>query len=593
QVLNAVKDIGYLGLELKSSAEVNIVKHEGLEKIAVQKLPKNLFERSLKPLIFGFKYLNHPYSLELDIQRHPKVPVTMAVIDAANAVSFFTEDGKIVHRIIYEVRNQLKQFLKIRLPEDAELWSVFVGDKPSEPAREEDLLYIPLIRSIEEGQRLRPFKVEIVYYQKTGPFTAYGQRSVSLPGMTEIMVSKILWSLYLPKDYDFLYFSGTLEKERLARGIRPVMGCSYPAFKRSHRLYSVIPEGTLEQPAEFFDEEGQAIEGEDKKEWSLKEEEKAGFHKFKASRKDMMRQQAIERGFIPRQEKMPEPQKPTTPISPDTERIASGYDTAVMSIPISIPVSGQLYRFAKTVVRQEPLVINMVYTREWIMSVIGWFILLLVICILFALRKRLYGLGEYLQRASHYIGNGFTKIKLITGKMFNASLTPLILAGFVIAAFFTCHFMLAFFILLAGLCVVIHQRACWFTGLTKEEKPHTLKKEVPLKTTSQEAPPPETPSPETPSAETPSPEAPSSETPSPEMKAQPKKRGWLRGILLSLGIIIFVFGIIFFIITSRGRYRNYRIILLTGIFAIMYYTILIGWWLIKRLIGSIRRKRGL
>ncbi|MGA1841966.1 MAG: hypothetical protein ACMUIU_15210 [bacterium] len=578
QVLDAVKDIGYLGLELKSSAEVNIVKHEGLEKIAVQKLPKNLFERSLKPLIFGFKYLKHPYNLELDIRRHPKVPVTMAVIDAANAVSFFTGDGKIVHRIIYEVRNQLKQFLKIRLPEDAELWSVFVGDKPSEPVREKDLLYIPLIRSTEEGQRLRPFKVEIVYYQKTGPFTTYGQRSVSLPGVTEIMVSKILWSLYLPKDYDFLYFSGTLEKERLARGIRPIMGCSYPAFKRSHRLYSVMPEGTVEQPAEFFDEEGRAVGGEDKKEWSLEEEEKAGFQKFKLYKKDMMRQQAIEKGFVPRPEKIPEPQKPTTPVSTDSERIVSGYDTAVMSIPISIPVSGQLYRFAKTVVRQEPLVINMVYTREWIMSVIGWFILLVIVCILFALRKRLYGLGKHLQRASHYIGNGFTKLRLMTGKMFNSALTPLILAGFVIAAFFTCHFLLAFFILLAGLCVVIHQRAYWFTGLTKDEKPSIPKKEVPPKTTTQETPPPEIPS---------------HETPPPETRVQPKKKGWLRGILLSLGAIIFVLGCIFFIITSRGRYRNYHIIFLAGMFAILYYTVLFGWWLIKLLISIIRRRRGL
>ena len=78
---------------------------------------------------------------------------------------------------------------------------------------------------------------------------------------------------------------------------------------------------------------------------------------------------------------MPEPQKPTTPISQDAERIVSGYDTAVMSIPVSIPVSGKLYRFAKTVVRQEPLVVSMVYTWDWIMSAIGWFIFLVIVCI--------------------------------------------------------------------------------------------------------------------------------------------------------------------------------------------------------------------
>jgi hypothetical protein len=251
-----------------------------------------------------------------------------------------------------------------------------------------------------------------------------------------------------------------------------------------------------------------------------------------------------------------------------------------MSIPISIPVSGQLYRFAKTVVRQEPLVINMVYTRDWIMSAIGWLIFLVIVCILFALQKRLCGLGKYLQKASHYIENGFAKFKLMMSKAYNASLTPLILGGVIIAAFFTWHFLLAFFVFLAGLCVVVHQRAYWLPGKTEEEKPQTLKKEVP----------PEVPSPEVPSAETPSPEA-----PSPETKAQPKKRGgWLKGILLSLGAIVFVLGCMIFIISSRGRYRNYRIIFSAGIFAFLYYMVLFGWWLINRLISLIRNgKKGL
>ncbi|MGA1875008.1 MAG: hypothetical protein ACMUIA_05335, partial [bacterium] len=391
KVLKAVRDTGYIGMELRSSAEVTILSHEGLEKIAVPKLPQPLFRRALKPLIYGFRYSQHPHTIELDIERHPKVSVTMAVVDAVNAVSFFAGDGKVVHRIVYEVRNQLKQFLKVQLPEGSELWSVLVGDKPAEPAREKDVLYIPLIRSQEHGQRLKPFNVELVYYQKDYPFSAYGRTSVFLPEVIEVIVSKVLWSLYLPKDYDFLHFRGNMEKERLISGLRPIMGCSLAGSKRAHRLGSVMMEkrASLSEPLECLDEEAPSIAQSDTE-----------FKKFKAGRKDMMKQQVIETGLAPapKPEKRAEPEGLQTPrpaelqsrITGEGGGIVSSYDTAVMSVPVSIPVSGQLYRFAKTAVRQEPLCITITYTRDWIMSSIVWFIIFVVVAVLFIFRKRLY-----------------------------------------------------------------------------------------------------------------------------------------------------------------------------------------------------------
>ncbi|MBN2374621.1 hypothetical protein JXL19_12635 [bacterium] len=557
EVLEAVKDTGYLGLELKSGAEVNLIKYEGLEKIAVQKLPQQLFQKSLKPLIFGFKYLKHPCQLELDIRRNPKVSVTMAVIDSANAVSFFTEDGKIVHRIIYEVRNQLKQFLKIRLPEGAELWSVFVGDKPSEPAREKDLLYIPLIRSREEGRGLKPFRIEIVYYQKAGPFSAFGKKSILLPRVTEIIVSKILWSLYLPKDYNFLYFGGTLEKERLVSGIRPIMGCSCSTFKRAHRLSEVISEGESKPSMDSIDEEIPISTESREGIWSQKEEkgDKAEFQKFKASRKDMMKQQAMEKSFTSVPRKISEPQKPQ-PQEPGV--IASGYDTAVFSIPISVPLSGQLYRFAKTLVRQEPLLIKMVYTRGWIMQILGWFILIIAVIGLFATRKSLYRAGQYFQRSSQYMENGLSELKSIINKAYNLTVTPLILAGFFIAAVLTLHLFLAFLIFLAGLCVVVHQSPYWFPKGIKEGKPKQTGKDI------------------------------SSKPPSTEAEIQPKKKKWIWAVLLSLGVIIFVLGSIIFVISSIGRYPNHRIIFFTAVLATLYYIGLFIVWLIRRIVFRVR-----
>jgi len=556
RVLDAVKDTGYMGLELKGSAEVKVIRHEGLEKIAIQKLPRPLFSKSVKPFIFGFKYLRHPHSLELDIQRHPKVSVAMAVIDSANAVSFFTEDGKVVHRIIYEVRNQFRQFLKIRLPEGGEVWSVFVGDEPAEPAREKDVLYIPLIRSPEEGRRLKPFKVEVVYFEKGGPFAACGEKAVFLPQVTEMLVSTILWSLYLPKDYSFLHFGGSLEKERLVSGIRPVMGCS--CSKRAHRLvspgvqYSLTPsdEGSRIQTDAWKD-----------KETVPAEEEKLGeFKSFKAGKKEVMRQQALEQGVSLKP--MPQTQKPG--------KIVSGYDTAVLSIPVSIPLSGQLYRFAKTMVRQEPLVISMVYARGWIRSAIGWLILLLLLVGLYALRKRISRCGRILHGISQDMDKGYVRIRHLVKRAYNATLTPLILLGFVIAAAFSSRFLAASLLFLAGLCTMLHQRSYWFARSKRKieerkmekarEKANERKKGEAQQQERIERIP---------------------DTPAPEGKAQPAKRKWLRVILLlSLGIAILAAGFMIFLIYARLRYPNVMILFFTVLCVILYYLVLSVWWIV-------------
>ncbi|MGA1794950.1 MAG: hypothetical protein ACMUIL_03725 [bacterium] len=553
ETLNAVKDIGYLGLELRSSAEVKVVSHEGLEKVAVQKLPLQLFRKSLKPLIFGFKYLDHPFALDLDIRRHPKVSVTMAVIDSANGVSFFTEDGKVVHRIIYEVRNQLKQFLKLQLPEESELWSVFVGDKPSEPAREGDTLYIPLIRSQEEGQRLKPFRVEIIYYQKGMPFSAYGKREVLLPQVTEIMVSKILWSLYLPRDYDFLHFGGTMEKERLAKGIGPLMGCS--CAKRTHRLVAPLRDATLESPMESVYEGAPATIGRDKDAWREQEEKTDAFMKSMISREDMARQQVMERGFAGKKAETatPQPQKPQ-----GTGGITSGYDTAVMSIPVSIPLSGQLYRFAKTMARQEPLTITMVYSRGEITDLIAWVLLLIVIATAFFLRRRIYPLGGRIQRASEYMESGLSKMNSMVRRSCDATLTPLILIGLMIAALFTSHVILTSLILLAGLAALIHQRAYWMPE--KKEK----KKERSLEQGRQQALQP------------------------PQETARPRKGRWLRMTAWGLGPVMLILGLLFSVLASRTGRPHYGIILVTFLSIIVYYGVLFVCWLVRRILSRMK-----
>ncbi len=118
-VVDAIREKGFIGIELKGASEITLSGFEGLDKLDVSELPAQLIGRSRKPLLFGFKYLHHPYLLILDNKKHEEIPVISTVIDSASGVTLFTEDGKLVHRLIFKVRNTSKQFLELALPAQA------------------------------------------------------------------------------------------------------------------------------------------------------------------------------------------------------------------------------------------------------------------------------------------------------------------------------------------------------------------------------------------------------------------------------------------------------------------------------------------
>ena len=158
--------------------------------------------------------------------------------------------------------------------------------------------------------------------------------------------------------------------------------------------------------------------------------------------------------------------------------------------------------------------------------------------------------------------------------------------GFIFAAVFTCHVFLTFIIFLVWLCVVLHQRSYWFPGRSKWEKSQTIDK----KEFSETSAPEEKKSTDTLSSKKKElPEKVSSDMY--DVKVQTKKKKWLRGIILSLGMIIFTLGCMMFVLSSRGRYRDYRILILTGILTVLYYLVLFGWWFINWLINKIKNRR--
>ncbi len=219
------RESGTLGLEAKGSVELGTQDPTGLTPIDPQELPATLWQAATQPILFAFRYTK-PYSLSISVKRHPDVAVLTTTIDNANAVTLMTSRGQMMTRVRYDVRNHLKQYLAIRLPPGAQLWSAFVAGEPVKPTRFDNGSYrIPLAKSQISGNGMQGFPVEIGYYLPETDFWMGGYRSAIFP-VPDAPISRAFWSMYLPDRYRFLHFGGDMEKGEPLSPLNAVIGAS-------------------------------------------------------------------------------------------------------------------------------------------------------------------------------------------------------------------------------------------------------------------------------------------------------------------------------------------------------------------------------
>lgn len=436
RTLDTVRETGFIGIELITSAEVKVPESEGVEKIAVQKLPPLLFNKSVKPLMLGFKYLKHPYALVLDIERHEKIAVPVAAINSASIVTLFTEDGKVVHRLVYQVRNNAKQFLEIQLPEESDVWSVFVGNQPVESSmKEQGHLLVPLIRSQYLNNVLQTFPVEVIYCLTEDRFALWSSRKARLPSV-DLLVSRLIWSVYLPNDYNYLYFSSTLEKEEIIRGLN--------IFTGAQRQFD---QEAMSEVGGLASREADEIQTYDLKKIYKGKDYRSSFRNLPVKEEEISRQVNAELEFSGRLEGLAQ----------DAYQgiVHSGSrGTGVLPIHIEVPTGGQVYRFARTIVKSDDeLTMSVVYNRSWVMKAFKWLLAAIVVLILYANRRMVgRGLGR-VGTAAQSFADYYKRHEKTVERIVQSRVTAFILFGLFLWSLFVSMAMafLAFF----WLCVIV------------------------------------------------------------------------------------------------------------------------------------------
>lgn len=215
RALGAEREKGFFGLAAATNVELAVNKFEHANLIDVKELPSSIWANTANPILLAFKYLSHPFSVSVEVTRHEELPVLVAAIDSADYITLETDEGKSLTKAVYQIRNNVKQFIRVVLPsKNASLWSVFVAAKPVKPAKDKNgNILIPLEKSQMRGESLTQFPVEIVYLDQLSKMGPVGRLRLNLP-QVDIPISNLAWSVYLPLDYGYFNFDGDVKRLR-------------------------------------------------------------------------------------------------------------------------------------------------------------------------------------------------------------------------------------------------------------------------------------------------------------------------------------------------------------------------------------------
>ena len=200
QVRDVERVKGWVGIDARSALEIAPGAVQNANTVDVRELPTAILGQTNWPVLLAFKYRKQDFAIPLEIRQHEDVDMLVTIVDSLAATSVMTRDGRRMTQLVYSMRNNRAQFLRLEMPDNVEVWSTFVGGRAAKPARGEDgRLLIPLARSQATGGALASFAVEVVYVEDGVEPDAKGAGTfaASLP-VAGVPATQVAWTVYMP-----------------------------------------------------------------------------------------------------------------------------------------------------------------------------------------------------------------------------------------------------------------------------------------------------------------------------------------------------------------------------------------------------------
>ncbi|HEY3763297.1 MAG TPA: hypothetical protein VGN23_16240 [Verrucomicrobiae bacterium] len=209
--LNVERETGLLAISAKPPLQVDESAMSDLQRVDIGDFPDWAGTQD-SSAVLAYRYIHPGYKLALNVHRLDEAEVLQAMIESAQFTSVVAEDGQTMTEMTLSLENNGRQFLEVAMPPGISsngVWSAFVAGQAVRPSWRNGKLLLPIQQSAGDDGAL---SVEVTYVG-ANPFPrAHGEVGFASPQF-DVPLKNARWEVYLPPDYDYKNFSGTMTRE--------------------------------------------------------------------------------------------------------------------------------------------------------------------------------------------------------------------------------------------------------------------------------------------------------------------------------------------------------------------------------------------
>jgi hypothetical protein len=207
----AERETGGIAVDVGGPGEIDEREPRGLEPADPSDLGDIVAGRE-SPSMVAFRFTplaaGAPRALSVHVTRYTPKAVLVANVEEARYDALAGEDGKLLVRARYAVRNNQRSFLAVALPPQAILWSASLEGRPVRPGvGATGSLLLPL-RKGSTSEDAPTFVVEMLYLQRGGEWSDKGDARLELPAV-DLPISRTGLTLHHSPRYDIEPKPGT------------------------------------------------------------------------------------------------------------------------------------------------------------------------------------------------------------------------------------------------------------------------------------------------------------------------------------------------------------------------------------------------
>jgi hypothetical protein len=227
----AERETGGVAVEVLGPGEITDQQAKGLDAGDASELGGPVAGRD-SPSLAAFRFRpdggRAERSLAVKVARYTPEAVLVANVEEARYEALAAEDGKVLVRARYAVRNNQRSFLALALPAQATLWSASVSGRATRPGESlEGALLLPLEKG-RAGEEAPAFALEVVYLDRSARWAGKGRALLTLPAL-DLPVSRTGVLLHYPPRFRVTPEPGAFHVEAYADPISPVLSAWSPA----------------------------------------------------------------------------------------------------------------------------------------------------------------------------------------------------------------------------------------------------------------------------------------------------------------------------------------------------------------------------